>query len=162
MNTQGEAVAAGGTLSAYVPFYFANRSPMLFAIHTGYVQGYVGGQTEVLHLVSTVAEVASDSEHTWCFTDGHAVEDFTEFFEDQTDLAKVDWRVIANWSWKNTDQDPDRKRRKQAEFLIHRFAPWELFSEIGVQNVKTAKKVEKLLKDADHRPPIAIQGKWYY
>ena len=29
VNTQGEAVAAGGTLSAYVPFYFANRSPML-------------------------------------------------------------------------------------------------------------------------------------
>ncbi|HCE68359.1 MAG: hypothetical protein A2X82_06900 [Geobacteraceae bacterium GWC2_55_20] len=30
--------------------------------------------------------------------------------------------------------DNDRKRRKQAEFLIHRFCDWSLIQEIGVQN----------------------------
>lgn len=37
--------AAGGTLADYVPFYFAPRSPMLYAIHSGYVERYDGGQS---------------------------------------------------------------------------------------------------------------------
>ena len=44
---KGVPVAARGALCDYVPFYFANRSPMLYAIHTGSVQGYTGGQASV-------------------------------------------------------------------------------------------------------------------
>jgi hypothetical protein len=33
-------LGAQGTLADYVPFYFAPRSPMLYAIHTGWVEGY--------------------------------------------------------------------------------------------------------------------------
>jgi hypothetical protein len=49
----GRPVAQAGELSDYVPFYFANRSPMLYAIHTGYVEGYTGGQADVVYLVSS-------------------------------------------------------------------------------------------------------------
>ena len=33
----------GGRLADYVPYYFANRSPMLYSIHTGFVEGYNEG-----------------------------------------------------------------------------------------------------------------------
>ena len=60
-------IAAGGVLSDYVPFYFTNRSPMLYAIHTGHVAQYAGRQNDVIYLVSSVEQVAK-SELVWCFT----------------------------------------------------------------------------------------------
>ena len=65
-------VSAQGTLADYVPFHFTNRSPMLGAIHMGMIEGYRGGQREVLHLVSSVEKVIGE-DCRWCFTDGHAV-----------------------------------------------------------------------------------------
>jgi hypothetical protein len=47
----------GGTLADYVPFYFAPRSPMLYAIYTGYVEGYNGTQQNIVHLTSSVEKV---------------------------------------------------------------------------------------------------------
>lgn len=52
-------VAAGGTLADYVPFYFAPRSPMLYAIHKHQVTGYNEGQHDILHLVVTIQRVDS-------------------------------------------------------------------------------------------------------
>lgn len=37
------------TVANYVPFYFAPRSPMLYAIHAGFVSGYTGGQDEIIY-----------------------------------------------------------------------------------------------------------------
>lgn len=122
-NRAGQAVAAGGVLADYVPFYFANRSPMLFSIHTGYVEGYEGGQGNVVYLVSAVERVVAE-KRAWCFTDGHAVEAVTEFYADTERLDTIDWAVVASWSWRNREDDLDRKRRKQAEFLVHRSVPW--------------------------------------
>ena len=72
-------MAAGGTLADYVPFYFANRSPMLYSIHTGHVDGYDGGQKDIIYLLSSVERIAQ-GDRKWCFSDGHAVEALTEFF----------------------------------------------------------------------------------
>ena len=77
-------------LSDYVPFYFAPRSPMLYAIHKGKVEGYTGGQGEVLHLVSSAESVAGENGLDYCFTEGHAEIGFSEFFEDLTDLQRID------------------------------------------------------------------------
>src|SRR5437762_7514303 len=101
-------IAAGGVLSDYVPFYFTNRSPMLYSIHTGHVAQYAGRQNDVVYLVSSAEQVA-EAKLVWCFTNGHAVEGLTEFFDDLRDLNKVDWEVIRSWSWKNTLTDLDRK-----------------------------------------------------
>jgi ssDNA thymidine ADP-ribosyltransferase, DarT len=154
-------VAAEGTLADYVPFYFANRSPMLYSIHTGHVEGYDGGQKDIVYLISSVERVAQGNRQ-WCFTDGHAVEAVTKFFCVEADLNEVDWEVINYWSWKNTEEDPDRKRRKQAEFLIHEAFPWKWVDGIGVINAAVEKKVAKVLAMANHQPPVTLQPKWYY
>ena len=64
-------LGAQGTLADYVPFYFAPRSPMLYAIHMGSVAGYNGGQISVLHLVFEVEHIVRRGL-TYVFTDGHA------------------------------------------------------------------------------------------
>ena len=160
-RNDGSDVAAGGVLADYVPFYFTNRSPMLFSIHKGNVVGYDGGQKDVVYLVSSVEAVAA-SNIPWCFTDGHAVEEITEFYNEIGDLGHVDWPLIRDWRWKNTLTDPDRKRRKQAEFLVHQRVPWSLVSQIGVISRAMAQRVSGLIASSDHRPPITVEPNWYY
>jgi hypothetical protein len=159
----GVIVAAGGTLADYVPFYFANRSPMLFSIHTGFVAGYTGGQSSVIYLVSSAERMAAGNR-PWCFTNGHAVEALTDFFDTPEESTQVDWSVIGNWSWKNTDADPDRKRRKQAEFLVHGSVHWSSIESIGVIDAATKSRVEQILAHAGvfYHPSVEVQRKWYY
>ena len=110
-------IAAQGTLADYVPFYFAPRSPMLYTIYKDNVGGYAGGQKPVIHLVSSVDKVL-ELGTLWCFTDGHAVIEFSSFFDDLTDIDKIDWCIMETTYWRDTDTDSDRKRRRQAEFLV--------------------------------------------
>jgi hypothetical protein len=49
----------GGNLHDYVPFYFAPRSPMLYAIKMGNVPGHQGGQTPIIYRVSSIQAVNS-------------------------------------------------------------------------------------------------------
>ena len=58
----------GGVLADYVPFYFAPRSPMLFTINKGNVEGYTGGQEPIVHLVSSTEAVDAE-ELEWVFTE---------------------------------------------------------------------------------------------
>jgi len=154
-------VSEGGTLADYVPFYFTNRSPMLFAIHTNSVKSYCDGQGEIVYLVSS-AEKIDEKGLPFCFTDGHAVEAYTEFYSATKDLQQVDWEVIENWSWRNRDDDTDRKRRKQAEFLVHNFFPWELVDKIGVIDDRMKSKVTSIVSACSHKPLISTESGWYY
>lgn len=159
----GGAVAAGGTLADYVPFYFTNRSPMLLAIHKGQVPGYQGGQSSVVYLVSS-AEAVAKSDRVWCFTDGHAVEGVTECFDRIEELPKVDWNAVKTWKWggKWLLADPDIKRRKQAEFLVHERFPLELIERVAVMNQAIAKKVADLLREAGQTMRVTVQLEWYH
>jgi len=144
-----------------VPFYFANRAPMLYSIHTGCVQGYAGGQVSVVYLCSSAEGVARMIDD-WCFTDGHAVEAITSFYDSLSQLGKLDWKVIESWSWGNRDDDLDRKRRKQAEFLVPRFFPWQAVDRVGVIDRTMKTRVEGVIAGAEHRPPVSVRRKWYY
>ncbi len=151
----------GMTLDEYVPFYFSNRSPMLYAIHTKSVPGYSHGDSEIIYLVSS-AERVSASDRGWCFSDGHAIMEMTEFYCSLDKLCMVDWDIIDNWSWGDRPDDPDRKRRKQAEFLVSGFFPWELVDRIGVKDKIMLEKVNELLASAPCRPDVSIESDWYY
>jgi hypothetical protein len=150
----------GGVLSDYVPFYFAPRSPMLYAIHTGFVQGYDGTQ-EILHLVSS-AERIRDAGLGYVFTDGHAPMALSKYFDDLADLDKVDWSVMPLTWWNDTPDQPDRKRRRQAEFLVRRFVPFECFTEIGVCTQGSADGTRTELGDRDGAPDVKVRRDWYY
>lgn len=154
-------VAAGGTLADYVPFYFTVRSPMLYALAQRAVETYQGSQEEIIYLVISIERVFS-SPCQWCFTDGHAVEAFSRFFDDLAMLDGLDWDIIADRNWADTSIDPDRKRRKQAEFLIYQFVPWTWIAEIAVASAQMAMRVNQILGSTPNRPAIRTRTGWYY
>lgn len=136
---------------------------MLYAIHAGFVDGYEGGQSEVVHLVSSVEAVDEEDDLPWVFTDGHAeMAPLTEFYDGLDDLDQVDWKVMESRYWNDTDDDPDRKRRRQAEFLVHTFFPWKLVASIGVYRQETLERVQEILSKAKYKPDVHIKRAWYY
>jgi hypothetical protein len=153
-------VGPQGTVGDYVPFYFAPRSPMLYAISRGQVAGYTAGQRPVVYLCSSTGAVAQAGLE-WVFTEGHADMDFTDFFDDFEHLDKIDWDLMQAKYWNATDDDPDRSRRRQAEFLVHHFFPWKLVTKIAVFDNIHQNAVLKMLEG---KPLIEVEIRqgWYY
>jgi hypothetical protein len=153
---------AGGVLHDYVPFYFAPRSPMLYAIHKRNVTSCPEGQAPIIYLVSDINAVEA-AEIPFAFTDGHAAMAYSDFYDELLELQiAIDWDIMGEVFWHDTDQDGDRKRRRQAEFLIHRFCPWSLITEIGVINATVQKRVCQILQNMKVSTPVTVYNGWYY
>ncbi|NQT12398.1 MAG: DUF4433 domain-containing protein [Planctomycetes bacterium] len=157
------ACGAGGVLHDYVPFYFAPRSPMLYVIHRGRVEGYQGGQRPVIYLVADAQSVAA-ADTGFVFTDGHAIMAVSNFYDDLMQLGNVPWAVMKSRMWNDTDRVPDRKRRRQSEFLVHRFIPWPLMRGAAVFSEPMRRQVEAILDQLpeDQRPIVRVKRNWYY
>ncbi|RUS93012.1 hypothetical protein DSM106972_097600 [Dulcicalothrix desertica PCC 7102] len=153
--------AAGGCLHDYIPFYFAPRSPMLYTINKGNVEGYTEGQTPVIYII-TEAEIIAANNLVFAFTDGHAVMDYSEFYDDLQFLNMIDWDIMRERYWNNTPSDGDRRRRRQAEFLVHQFCPWSLIAQIGVINNTVKSQVEQILQNFNCSTPVKVYPSWYY
>lgn len=160
-STTAVSIPPRGVVSDYVPFYFCARSPMLYAVHGGQVEGYAGGQRSVAHLVAD-AELMVESGALCVHTDGHAAMQPITFHPGCSGFDRLDWTLINGWSWKNTPEDGDRKRRKQAEFLVWQRLPWTAISQIGVIDATIAEQVSVLMASAAHRPNVVVQPQWYY
>lgn len=148
-------------LADYVPFYFAPRSPMLYSIHRGNVKGYTDGQKPILHLVSS-AEAVQNRNLPFAFTDGHAPMDISQYYERLSDLNQIDWKIMNETYWVDTAEDGDRSRRRQAEFFVHQFFPFDLIESIGVINRDMAAQVTGLLQELKQKPNVKAIPAWYY
>lgn len=87
-------VPPGGVVADYVPFYFAARSPMLYAIHMGNVDTYTGGQSELVYLVTSI-DALVDHRLAAIFTDRNAALEVARFGTDLAIIDKyVDWDLM--------------------------------------------------------------------
>ncbi len=150
-----------GTLSDYVPFYFAPRSPMLYVISRGGVPGYTDGQEQVVYLVSST-ELIQQNNLPFVFTDGHASVAFSQFFDNLTNLNRVDWKIMRETYWRDTVKDGDRSRRRNAEFLVYQFVSWALIQEISVMSTQIARVIDTMIGAVNPRPNVVIRRNWYY
>lgn len=158
---KGTLAGPKGVLHDYVPFYFGALSPMLYANHTGNVPGNPDGQQALVYLVSSV-EAVQQAKLPFVFSDGHADVQLSSFFEDAAHLASLDWGVINAKYWADTPDDPDRKRRKQAEFLVHQAFPVSLLLGIAVFDDAMKSRVDQVLVAAGMQIPVAVERDWYY
>ncbi len=152
-----------GDLHDYVPFCFGSRSVMLLQLKTGRVAGYSEGQRPLVHLVVHAQDLVS--QHLpFVFTDGHALAGYSTFYESLDRLDAVDWNTVNLQYWNDTVADPDRQRRKQAEFLVHERVPWALVRELAVVDHEAAEAVRRVLANwpLPLHKPIAVRPEWYY
>jgi hypothetical protein len=150
-------VSAGGTLGEYVPFNFCSRSVMLYVVSRQHVD-YAGDQRSILHLVSSVENVVA-ARRPCFFTDRHADLGYARQFDDLARLPhEVDWSVMPVRHWGG---DVELKEKRQAEFLVRDWCPWEAVTEVSTMDREIADVVEALLAGG-HTPTVAVRRDWYY
>jgi hypothetical protein len=152
----------GGMVGDYVPFYYAPRSPMLFSIKCGNVDGVSPNQRRLVYLASSTEAVYAAGLDC-VITDGNAAVYITTFSDDPAGLEMmIDWPLMRATIWRNTDEDPDRRRRRMAEFLIHDALPLDLVSEIAVMDARVQPHVAALAASNGLSIPVAIRRNWYF
>ncbi|WP_304623289.1 DUF4433 domain-containing protein [Paenibacillus sp. TCA20] len=96
------------------------------------------------------------------FTDGHAIMSYSEFYNDPVDLEQIDWGIMRSQYWYDTTEYPDRKRKRQAEFLAFEFFPIDSILEIGVINETYKGEALKILRNNSINIPVEVRREWYY
>jgi len=150
-----------GTLPDYVPWSFARRQPMLCAIHYEQIENQQVKQRDMIHLITSFGKVKS-ANLAWAIADGHPAVFKSKFFNSESDFNRIDWPLMKEDFWNNTEEDGDRTRRRQAEFLIHSFSPWILIDGIATMNEEIANHVRELIIPLEHQPPVQDVSDWYY
>ncbi|MBP9096075.1 MAG: DUF4433 domain-containing protein [Ignavibacteria bacterium] len=152
-----------GVLNDYVPFYIGPRSPMLYQIFKGNAGGFPCVQEDIVYIVCDVQKVI-DSKLQFVFTDGHAVDKLTHNFYNDIDLWEtLDLNTIYGDFWKNTEDDMQRQRRKQSEFLVYQNVPINCILGIGVMNNEMKVEIEELLQLTNcENIPCKVKLEWYY
>lgn len=163
----------GGLIHDYVPFYFAPRSPMLFAVNQGGVANCDSRQADIAHIETTV-EAVTAHRLPFVFYDRNATLAYSEAC---TDLDQIDthiaWDLLIEVPrldgfckyWKSdpsSDRHHDRIERRQAEFLVKSRLPLNLITRIGVLNLDKATQVRTMLQQARLNIPVEAKPDWYF
>jgi ssDNA thymidine ADP-ribosyltransferase, DarT len=155
-------VYPGGTVSEYVPFYFASRSPMLYKIWKGEVRTYTEGQDPLVYLVTSLRRL-TNAGLTIVITDGNAANEPTKFASGVAQVNELlDRDVLDARIWKDTPEDGDRMRRRMAECLVKDHVPFEAIERIVVINEILRTSVKATLRVAGTTVPVEVKPHWYY
>lgn len=79
-------------------------------------------QDDIVYFI-TNTEAIQQHCLSYVFTDAHAIRRLTNFYTDLEKLDQIDWDIMRALLWADTDDDPNRKARRQAEFLVHNEVP---------------------------------------
>ena len=150
-----------GTFSDYVSFYFGMRSPMLYNIRNGYQGVTRRHQQQIIYLVSSYERIL-ESKIKYVFFDGHGYHHYSQPFNTNQGLQQIDWDIVKSRNWNDPDQDSDRKRRKQAEFLAYQTVPLDNILGIAVFNDSSMKRVKEILNVYNLSIKVLVKQDWYY
>lgn len=112
--------------------------------------------------MSTVGAIATAGLR-WLFSDGNCAATVTQVSDDLGLLdSVVDWPLMAARMWNNTADDPDRMRRRMAEFLVYESVPLSCIAGIAVRTQGMKDQVDRLLAASTVRLPVRMQPGWYF
>jgi hypothetical protein len=134
---------------------------MMLTYKNGNVTGQREDLSELLYFVTAADDIAAAGLE-FAFTDGHPIVEPRLFFNDLADLGEVDLALMTETWWYDTDEYPDRKRRRQAEFLVWNKVPLENIRGIVAMNEEKCVEVFATLKSHGIEMPCKSRPSWYY
>lgn len=171
--TKQVTLPPNGVIHDYVPFYFAPRSPMLYANYRG-THPNARPQSEIVHLCTKVQTIAG-AGLPYVFYDHHAVKAFARCFNRLEDLNQIDWDLFyetplmggysQHWKSTHTGANPKWIKRmevRMAEFLVYQRLDFRYILGIGTQSAPQAAKVQETLQHYGLNTPVGVRAHWYY
>ena len=118
-------------------------------------------QKDLVYVKCKISDIINHCPE-WCFTDGHAKNHLTMFYNHIDNLAKLDWNIISKQYWYNTEDDYDRMRRKQAEFLVKGHMPTNCICELIILTTKQVERVKAIQQQTGTNIPIYVDTERKY
>lgn len=143
----------------YLPFYFYWQSVMLYRIQHGFGVPKQPAK-DIIYLVYKLDEIIDQIEYI--YTDGHGYSFLTTWYEKIESLSQLDPVDIRRARWENTANDPDIKRRKQAEFWIKQPLALDLITGIATYDDATNTKVKVMCEYYHREIVVKTKPKYYY
>lgn len=154
-------IPPGGTFNDYVAFYFGMRSPMLYNIKNGFQGVTRRSQHDIIYLVTSLDKV-KEYRIPFIYFDGHGYHHLSQAFNSEEGLAHIDWNTVKASRWFDTEEDPDRKRRKQAEFLVKEALPVGALIAIVTYSSHSKQRVENIVSDEYPEMQVLVKEDWFY
>lgn len=151
----------GGVLNDYVPFYFTPFSVMLKNIHTGWGGIPKRKNEEIIILVSSLHHLQEQGVQ-FLFTDSHAYYQWANFYDDLSDLNKIDWPLLQRRDFARDPDDPAKFERYQAEALIYQHCPVSALLGLVCYTDMVKSQLEKQLNDRSLELDVYVRKGWYF
>ncbi|RZR50516.1 type II toxin-antitoxin system toxin DNA ADP-ribosyl transferase DarT [Vibrio vulnificus] len=160
-STHPVPIGPGGTLHDYIPFYFTPFSPMLKNIQSGWGGVKKRDNSEIVILVSSLRSIDRQGI-PFVFTDSHAYYMWSSFYNDLSDLDKIDWEIIQKRDFKRDADDPAKFERYQAEALIHKHVPVEALVGMACFSDDVKQYLEQLIQKSGQSLQVVTRPGWYF
>jgi hypothetical protein len=156
-------LAGKGALGEYIPFYFWGHSPMLLNIISGFRGIEKRPERDIVYICCSLDSI-EQAEREYLFTNGHAKDRITDFFDDKSRLDEIDWDAVKARQWRSDDSDWDRQRKKQAEFLVKEHVPVQCIERILVWDEERYNYVKNIVDNLQLNIEVFIdkKGQFYY
>lgn len=154
-------LAPGGTLNDYVPFYFTPFSVMLKNIHSGRGGVQRRSNEEIIILVSSLRHIKV-AELPFLFTDSHAYSNLASFYNEISDLDKIDWTLLQQRDFRRDPNDPWKLDRYQAEALIYKHCPVRGLLGLICYNDNVAQVVNQYIQERGLDLKVHVRPHWYF
>lgn len=118
---------------------------MLYQIATGWEDIARLSQEDIIYLISSL-DMVKEFKLPYFFADGHARSRTSTFYNTEQGFDQLDWDTIYGRYWRSDETDLRRKEKKQAEFLVKGYMPWNCIEYIGVFNDLARQRVEEVLQ----------------
>ena len=97
------------------------------------------------------------------FSDGNCAAAITQVYGDLGLVDSViDWPLMRARMWNNTADDPDRMRRRMAEFLVHERVPVSCLTGVVVRTQAMKEHAEGVMAGRGTRLPVRVRSGWYF
>jgi hypothetical protein len=143
----------------YLPFYYHYKSVMLYNIQNGFKVDKQPAN-DIVYLVYKLDDLIDNIEYL--FTDGHGYASITSWYENIAYLTTIIRADVQRQIWNNTEDDPDRKRRKQAEFSVKQPLSLDFIIGIATYNDDVTTKVKKMCKRYNKTIDVKTKPNYYY
>ncbi|ELX8380031.1 DUF4433 domain-containing protein [Providencia vermicola] len=160
-NQRHVPIQPNGVLNDYVPFYFTPFSPMMYNIYTGRGGVRKVPNDDIIILVSSMYKIAA-LKIPFVFTDRHAYPVTSQFYNQLTDLAEIDWALLQQRNFHRDPDDPEKVERYQAEALIYKHVPMEALLGAVCYTKETQLELQAKASQLEIHLDIHCIPNWYF